>query len=109
MGWHPPGTPATGATWKEVRGKVNSAGTGTQGAGFTATRSSTGVFSLSFSPAFSAAPNLQVTTEIGTGGSGAYKLVGKGNVTVTAANVYTYNSAGNIADSAFDFLASDPS
>lgn len=134
MGWHPPGTPATGATgptgptgptgaagptgatgpagatgptgpgFKSVAGSVNAAGTAIRGSGFTAALASTGVYTLTFSPAFTAVPvcvgNPNNNDQVDILFSGATT----GAVTV---NVVTF--AGAPLGRPFDFQARDPS
>jgi hypothetical protein len=50
-----------------IRGDIDGNGTVTRGTGFTVTRSSEGVYDVTFTPAFSGIPTVSATAVIGTG------------------------------------------
>lgn len=78
------------------RGNVSSGGTITAGAGFTVAHSATGVYVLTYTPAFSVAPTLLAVTL----SSGLYARPGSDGATV---NMATF--AGSATDGSFGFIA----
>lgn len=84
-----------------VRGQVGSDGSVVRGTGFTATKNSTGVYTVTFSVAFSAIPIPVATPAGSTLGVNA----ATSDHAVGSFRVYCSNTAGSAADSGFTFVA----
>ncbi|MEO5617906.1 MAG: hypothetical protein ABIS67_09050 [Candidatus Eisenbacteria bacterium] len=88
-----------------VRGTVGSGGTITEGTGFTATRTGTGAYTLTFSPAFptNERPSTAVTA-VGAIGDMKFAMV-LGPSTNTSVGIRIFTAAGVAVDASFDFIA----
>lgn len=89
-----------------VRGTVSSAGAVLAGAGFTASRVITGVYLVTFSPAFSGTPSVTVTPRLGSGA--AYYVANTWLVGTSTFNVYIGNLSGTPVNTDFDFTVMGP-
>ncbi len=87
-----------------VAGSVGSTGTITQGSGFSVVHSGTGVYAVTFTTAFSAAPVVVVTPV--TSGS---RFAGVSTQSASGFTAQLANLAGTATDQAFNFIASDVS
>ncbi len=83
-----------------VSGSVGSTGTITQGSGFSVVHSGTGVYAVTFTTAFSAAPVVVVTPV--TSGS---RFAGVSTQSASGFTAQLANSAGTATDQAFNFAA----
>lgn len=93
-----------GSAQRIVAGRVSSAGAVLAGSGFTATRNSTGDYTVTFSTAFSSSPICVATAGIGT--SDTYVKHSNFDPTTGSFRVNTMDgSAGTVIDSKFDFIA----
>lgn len=90
-----------------IRGKVSAAGTVQFGAGFTAVRASTGVYNLTFSPAFPSGQWPIVTASAESNGTVA-RFAMLNTPTHIAAVVRIVNGSGTAADADFYFIAVGP-
>jgi len=85
-----------------VRGRISSAGAILNGSGFTASRSGTGLYSISYSGSFSGTPVLTVSPHVAsTGGPYCAHING---VTTVAAGVRITTASGTNIDDTFDFI-----
>jgi hypothetical protein len=87
-----------------ITGSVHSGGTVLQGSGFSSVKNSTGVYTVTFSVAFAAAPMVLLTTNQ----AGAGRIIELGNPlpTTTAFVVNTWDSVtGSAQDAGFIFHA----
>lgn len=94
---------------RTVAGSVTSAGAIAAGTGFTATRTATGLYTVTFTPPFASRP--AVTVGIGiTGGAYWVKLRDGVAPTVSVLLVTVYNNAASpaLVDGAFEFVAVGP-
>jgi len=88
-----------------IRGKINANGTIAQGAGFTATRSAPGSYTITFDNAFSQIPVVTATSEAYTYTSNATSVTASSMGLRTSA--YT-GSSYSLADSIINFIAIGP-
>jgi len=90
-----------------IRGRVSSSGAVQYGTGFTASRTSTGTYTIGFNPPFptGASPTMTVSAEwtLGT----AYVAMTNG-VLWTAGGVRITNGSGTLTDQSFHFIAIGP-
>lgn len=100
--------PGASENLRIVRGYVNSGGTVIEGAGFTAVRTGTGRYTVTFSTAFPANDPPSVTlTGVGTINTTSFASL-YNPVTTTTIFVRTTNPAGTETDSGFHFIAAGP-
>jgi hypothetical protein len=88
---------------RTIRGVVTAAGGVFAGAGFTASRTATGAYVVTFTVPFAVAPVVLMTVEIGAGAVGG-KLEGPPSVNSVSIGTFTENTATRV-DSKFHFLA----
>lgn len=86
-----------------IRGVVNSSGVVLEGSGFTASRTSTGVYSLTFSSSFIGAPAVTANAQ-----TTAPRVVTTPGVTASSAGVRIFFMDLNPADVQFSFIAIGP-
>lgn len=87
-----------------VRGVINSAGTIIQGAGFTTSKISAGIYEITFSPGYSSAPTI-----ISSVYAGNATLTYWATISINVARVLTTQSNGTAVDSGgFSFIAIGP-
>lgn len=89
-----------------LRGRVNSTGTLSLGSGFTSSRTSTGVYVISFASSFSGTP--VVTVSAGVGATGGPYVAHTNGVTTVSAGIRITNGSGTSVDDSFDFIAIGP-
>jgi hypothetical protein len=89
-----------------VRGKVLAGGSLSLGSGFTSSRTSTGVYVVTFTTPFPSTPVLTVSASVGAVG-GPF-IAQTNGVTTIAAGVRITNGSGTSVDDAFDFIAIGP-
>jgi hypothetical protein len=83
-----------------ITGLVSDAGAVTQGTGFTATKASTGTYTVTYSTAFSVIPTLAITAQ---GGNRVVNI--QSSPTAAAFTVAFVNLSGNVQDCGFNFIA----
>lgn len=93
-----------GETLRTIRGFVNSSGDIVHGAGYSSVRDSTGVFTVTFTTAFSANPTLTANVVGDAGG-----MVYINTVSTSAIQVVTYDKDGTLANRGFMFHVIGPS
>lgn len=100
--------PSSGENLRIVRGNVTAGGAIVEGTGFTATRTGTGRYTITFSTAFpTSEPPVMTLTGIGSTLSVVIANI-YSPTTTTTAFVRTTNTAGTDVDSAFNFIAIGP-
>lgn len=90
-----------------IRGKVSAAGAVLLGSGFTAARSSAGVYVVTFSPSYPATSNYPIVTATAES-SGAAHFAMVNTPTYLTATIRVVNGAGTATDSDFYFIAIGP-
>lgn len=95
-----------GETIKILRGSIDDAGLINAGSGFSVSRTSTGLYAITFSTAFSAQPTV-VATINSTGGAGTAVSTDVA-ATTTAASIRTKNSSNSLVNNYFDFIIIGP-
>lgn len=97
---------STVETLKVIRGRINTASSGTilQGSGFTITRNGTGDLTVTFTAAFSALPSVPAP------GAEGGDLIGnlQGAPTTTTARFQLFSTGGTLTDGIFSFIAIGP-
>jgi hypothetical protein len=100
-------TPGSSENLRIVRGKVNAAGNVVFGSGFTAVRASTGVYNITFSPAFPSGQWPIVTASAESNGTVA-RFAMVNTPTHISAPIRIVNGSGTAADDDFYFIAVGP-
>jgi hypothetical protein len=90
-----------------IRGKVSSTGAVLLGSGFTASRSATGVYSITFSPSYPASSNYPIVTATAES-SGAAHFAMINFPSYIACTIRVVNGSGTAVDSDFYFIAVGP-
>jgi hypothetical protein len=110
--WEPLGATPAVAPSRVVGGSISSAGVKVAGGGFTVVRNTTGDYTITFAPAFSAAP--LVIVQIGYSvvwnrTAMVMNVAGTADSFPTAASfrVLTRDTGGNPQDTSFSFFATD--
>ena len=98
--------PAGPENLRILRGKVSAAGGVLFGSGFTASRSSTGVYTLTFSPAFPSGQYPIVTASAESSGLARFAMVN--TPTHIATVIRIVNGSGTAVDADFYFIAAGP-
>jgi len=83
-----------------VRGAVSSAGAPTEGSGFTASKSGTGIYTVVFTPPFATVPEV-----VGVDAQGTQRTFCTGTRNKAAVTVVMSNGAGAAENIAFSFIA----
>lgn len=98
--------PAGPENLRILRGKVSAAGGVLLGSGFTASRSSTGVYSITFSPAFPTGQFPIVTASAESSGLARFAMVNTPTYISTVIRIV--NGSGTAVDADFYFIAAGP-
>jgi hypothetical protein len=96
--------PATSENLRIVRGRIAGPTGGiTTGTGFTVTRTGTGAYTVTFTPAFADEPTITATPQVGLARHATVTNVGS-----SSAQFRTWDNAGNAIDQDFHFIAIGP-
>jgi hypothetical protein len=94
--------PSAAANLRIVRGKISSAGAIISGEGFTVSRTGEGVYSISWSPSFAAAPVVTATADYSSSWTRIATVVGPTTLSTT---IRIVNSDNTSVDNNFYFIA----